>query len=321
MSTAARPRIIFVPGKNPKPPPEAFRAQLWRCLLEGVRRADPATHRRMATAPECFSLIAWNYSFYHRHRDIALDQPWIDRLIETASAAPEDISEARSWRRRLMALAYFAADLVPMLTRFVPDPVMKATLAETAHYFENREGIAEIVRRPLLESLQRLDPVAPVLLIGHSLGSVIAWDVLWQLSHEQPAPCRVDLFLTIGSPLGTRYVQRRLLGSREKGRRRYPVNIRRWINVTSVGDLLAVDPKLRSDFDEMIRLGLIEEIRDYPGPVYNFFRSDEGLNVHRSYGYLVNPAVGRIIADWWRARAGTEAAAAGTPEERTTTMQ
>jgi pimeloyl-ACP methyl ester carboxylesterase len=164
--------------------------------------------------------------------------------------------------------------------------------------------------------------VAPVLLIGHSLGSVIAWDVLWQLSHDKPAPCRVDLFLTIGSPLGTRYVQRRLMGSREKGRRRYPVNIRRWINVTSVGDLMAVDPKLRSDFDEMIRLGLIEEIRDHPGPVYNFYRSDEGLNVHRSYGYLVNPVVGGIIAEWWRARErGDDAPGArGQPEPRSTSI-
>jgi hypothetical protein len=24
------------------------------------------------------------------------------------------------------------------------------------------------------------------------------------------------------------------------------------------------------------------------------------LNCHRSYGYLVNPAVGNIIADWWK---------------------
>ena len=33
--------IIFVPGKNPKPPLEQHRRLLWRTLLEGIRRSDP----------------------------------------------------------------------------------------------------------------------------------------------------------------------------------------------------------------------------------------------------------------------------------------
>ena len=52
-------------------------------------------------------------------------------------------------------------------------------------------------------------------------------------------------------------------------------------------------------FGEMIDLGIIDEIRDHCKGIYNFFHNEEGLNCHRSYGYLVNPAVGKIIADWW----------------------
>jgi hypothetical protein len=33
---------------------------------------------------------------------------------------------------------------------------------------------------------------------------------------------------------------------------------------------------------------------------YNYYRLDGKLNVHAEYGYLVNVAAGRVIADWWR---------------------
>jgi hypothetical protein len=34
--------------------------------------------------------------------------------------------------------------------------------------------------------------------------------------------------------------------------------------------------------------------------IMNNYRDDKGLNVHKSYGYLANPHVAQVIADWWR---------------------
>jgi hypothetical protein len=34
--------------------------------------------------------------------------------------------------------------------------------------------------------------------------------------------------------------------------------------------------------------------------VFNYFRNQKGLNVHRSYGYLVEQHVARAILAWWR---------------------
>jgi hypothetical protein len=53
----------------------------------------------------------------------------------------------------------------------------------------------------------------------------------------------------------------------------------------------------------MLKLGLIESITDVNGGIFNFFRNEAGLNVHRSYGYLVNPRVGEVIARWWKGAA------------------
>jgi hypothetical protein len=301
MSADRVPRIIYVPGKNPKPPADQYQRQLRRCLLEGVRKADPDVHADLAALPDCLSLIAWNHDYYGRYADFD-DSPWVDRLIEKPEAAPEDMREARHWRVHVGRISHLIADRFPALIGLVRNPRLRASIEDTAGYFENREGIAEKVRRPLIECLRRYGAEgAPILLIGHSLGSVIAWDALWTASHLEPVDCDVDLFLSLGSPLGMRFVQQRLLGHDAFGPLRYPAKIRRWVNVTAVGDPYAIDPHLRNDFGEMVELGLVESIRDYETPVYTWFRSPQfGLNVHRSYGYLVTREVGSLIAGWWK---------------------
>jgi len=96
------------------------------------------------------------------------------------------------------------------------------------------------------------------------------------------------------------YVQRRLMGNTATGKNKYPDNIRRWVNISSTGDITALDRVFADDFSTMLELGMVDAIEDHCEGIYNFFRNEEGLNCHRSYGYLVNPAVGKVIADWWQ---------------------
>jgi hypothetical protein len=138
----------------------------------------------------------------------------------------------------------------------------------------------------------------PILLIAHSMGSVIAYDSLWELSHSGRDHVHVDQLLTIGSPLGQRYMQKRLKGARKSGYGRYPHNIRRWTNLAAVGDLTSLDPWLAGDFAEMLELGLLESFEDQS--IHSHFRLDGELNVHAEYGYLVNAQTAQIITDWWR---------------------
>jgi pimeloyl-ACP methyl ester carboxylesterase len=293
--------ILFVPGKNPKPPEDAHRHQLLRCLVHGVERADPKSAEAIRAQPEHFQLIGWNALYYGNYKLVDEDRPWIEALLTMTGPTPEDVREALSWRRKRARLLYTLADWFPFLIELLPDPAVKSTIRETARYFHNRDRIASRVREQLKEPLRRLlDEQRRILLIGHSMGSVIAYDALWELTHLERRPGKVDLFLTLGSPLGMSFVQKRLLGAREQGPRRYPGNIGRWLNVAAQGDLTALDATLRDDFRPMLELGLIESLDDYSGAIFNYFRNAAGLNVHRSYGYLVNPRVGEIIARWWR---------------------
>ena len=292
--------IIFIPGKNPKPPPEQHRRLLWRTLLEGIKRSDPDIVNNISQHEDYFKLIAWTYLYYHQTKDISRDLPWIDALINKHSPTAQDIRDTKTWQRRLAAVLFSLGDTFPIVIPLLPKPI-RMIAKETRRYFQNDGNIACEIRellkkvlRPLLQDNKK------VLLIGHSLGSVIAYDTLWELSHLEHLPGSVDLFLTLGSPLGMNYVQHRLNGNKHKGREKYPTNIRNWVNISSVGDITALDRVFRDDFGHMLELGIIESIEDHSAAIYNFFRNNEGLNVHRSYGYLVNPAVGNIIAEWWR---------------------
>lgn len=293
------PTIIFVPGKNPKPPPDEHRQALWRCLLDGVARVDATASDRLACRPHCFELAAWNALFYDATKCMANDLPWIEAARLKPGPGAVDRREARAWRVAWARMLFNLADLVPALIRWVPDPAVRGAIRETARYFANRNGVADRIRETLKTLLRGpLNEGAPVLVIGHSLGSVIAYDALWELSHRERLAGAVDRFVTIGSPLGSRFVQHRLLGAWHEAHERYPTNIKRWTNISAVGDLTALDRRLANDFREMRESGCLLELTDYSKDVYNWFRDEKGLNVHRSYGYLVNPAVGRVVATW-----------------------
>jgi len=100
--------------------------------------------------------------------------------------------------------------------------------------------------------------------------------------------------------MGMHYIQRRLLGMNGNRPKSYPDLIRRWINLSAEGDVTALNQDFNESFHPMLTQGLVESIEDHSRGIYNFYRSDAGLNCHRSYGYLVNPAVGKVIADWWK---------------------
>ncbi len=305
----SEPVIIYVPGIKPKPPSALHRAALWRCLLAGIDRVDSGVAAELARHPSVFQLVSWAHLFYDTQRDITLDEPGIERLLALSAPEERDLREARSLKRRLQRRLYRLSDAWPPLFDLVGDPNMRATLEDTRRYFSNERGVAVQVRKIMADALiEAWQADRRVLLAGHSLGSVIAFDVLWELSHRFAVTGRVDLFLSIGSPLGLRFVRSQLIGANESGRRRYPTLIKRWQNLAAVGEMTTLDSRFAETWGEMRELGLVGEISDRLD-LDTYFRNAEGLNVHKCYGYLSNPLVGAAIAGWWRE--GDAAAASG----------
>jgi len=291
--------IIFIPGKNPETETSQHRELLWKTLLEGVRRADTVIANTIQTHITQFHLISWNHLFYHTYIDVSNEIPWINALLSKSGPTKQDMQEANSWRNRLGRLIMSFADNVPMIIPLLPSEI-ENTAMEINRYFNNIDNIGSNIREILkMTLLPLIEKKEPVLIIGHSLGSVIAYDTLWELSQQEEIKEKIDLF-TIGSPLGLHYVQKRLKGMNGNDEKSYPKLIRHWINLSSEGDMVALDRNLRDSFSDMLKLGLVTSIEDHSHSIYNYYRSEGGLDSHRAYGYMVNPEVGNIIANWWR---------------------
>ena len=294
------PLILYIPGLKPKSEYSVHREQVLRCMLEGIRRIDPDTAGEMERDEHCFDIVSWTYDFYGAHRDINLDLADIEAVLEKTEASPADREIVTSMKRRFLRWLYRAADHLPFLIPQVANEDVELQLRDLRRYARNEGDIAEIVRRQVKIPLRAAASAGrPILLYGHSMGSVIGYDTLWQLTHQPGDEVRIDLMLTTGSPLGQKLIQRRLKGCKKEGVERYPGNIRRWRNIAAIGELTAIDMTLNDDFGEMISLGLIEDIEDLE--TYNYYRMNGVLNVHSEYGYLVNEVTARTISNWWRA--------------------
>lgn len=295
----AKPLILYVPGLLPKPEPQAHSEVLLRCLLAGVARVDEPVAKAIATTAGAFDIVSWTYDFYKNHRDIGLDASAIEAVAAQPVATDQDVAEATSWKRRLTRWIYTLGDMLPFLIPHIANERMAVHLRDLRRYQHNANGIADHTRRMLKVPLcAATEAQRPILLIAHSMGSVIAYDSLWELSHGMRHRVAIDLLLTMGSPLGQRYMQKRIKGARETGYERYPSNIRHWTNLAAIGDLTALDPQLQNDFEEMLELGLLESFEDHA--LLTNFRLDGELNVHAEYGYLVNEVTALTIAKWWR---------------------
>jgi hypothetical protein len=256
-----RARIIFVPGLNPKPPPAIYRLQLTRVLLAALRRTQPLAADWLVEHDDAFVLVAWTYLFHGAHRDISVDLPGIERLIEQNEPTLEDLRELGAWPRRLLRWAHLVGDTWPFLGRRFASASTRRLMHEATRYLKNRDGVGDAVRGVLRATLERAWRDGDrVLLIGHSLGSVIAYDTLWELTHVHGSGGEVSLFVTLGSPLATRFVQRSLKGSRGVDAARYPHSVRRWVNLTARGDTTALRRRLKPLYREMLDLKLIDSI-------------------------------------------------------------
>jgi hypothetical protein len=204
------------------------------------------------------------------------------------------------------AVAEFAADVAASVlgSLGLARRLIGKVAIDLGEYWNPGSDFAPRVRARVLAEISAAHEAGnKVMLIAHGTGCIVAWDVLWQMSHDPVhAPryrtLKIDQWLTLGAPLGDTTVRRQLLGADAKGRERYPANVLAWHNVSAEDDYLCHDHTLADDFREMLELRVVSAIRDYH--VYNLAVRYGRSNPHSSVGYLIHPRVTQIIADWLR---------------------
>ncbi|MEU4425083.1 alpha/beta fold hydrolase [Actinoplanes sp. NPDC024001] len=127
--------------------------------------------------------------------------------------------------------------------------VIEGFLTDVAYYLEIatiRDRVLDVVQETMVTAIAEHDTVV---VVGHSLGSIVAYDVLQDAGTPRP----VSLLVTAGSPIGFPIVQRNLLGRQGGDRPRVPVIDApanpRWINAYDVRDVVALIHPIHDQFD------------------------------------------------------------------------
>lgn len=285
--------IIGIHGLANKPPVEE-KTRWWKAAItEGLSQHGGCTNPVFT-----FAFVYW--------ADLRYETP-LSEDMNREPYRPQEAGSSRAERpsaptaKDLLAPLYAGIDRVEEATglTLVDDLILEYRFDDLWHYHGERH-FARQVRARLAERLRAFRNHR-ILLVAHSMGSVIAYDVLRSLEREDPA-LRVDHFVTAGSPLGLAKVK--LKFEAEHGPLRVPNNVSAWTNLADGDDVVSIMGALETDYgpsDSGIRITDRRVVND-------FRRLDGEPNPHKSYGYLRTSDFASI-ARTFAAPSGTDDAA------------
>ncbi len=213
----------------------------------------------------------------------------IDRFVEDVPEGEPAARYAERIARKLLAgpdgrgaqaKAVGTKILPELIRRPVTEWLTKTFIEDTAAYFfdpDQRRDIQQRLRQILLAG------VGPYVVVGHSQGSIIAYDVLRDL--EKDASFEVPLLVTIGAPLGLEEVQDHLAKPLA-----VPRMVKEWWNFADLLDPVALDKTLG---DEFTPHGKIEDER----VVNRNTLQISNFNPHSGTGYLSTEKVRRTVVE------------------------
>jgi hypothetical protein len=268
--------VLFVHGMNEPRNTKEKVLKSWRPALN--RCLEAAGHPRLS--PSQIDLVYWADLF----------------VPEEVKPHPPTKGIAEAAERAYFALVRKAVQAIDKGVEFDDEGKPKTVLArlvrkliyQTAYYMHNATapaprnkkvgaGVYHQVQSLFREALTKDTRVV----IGHSLGSVIAYEALVKQQSS------VDTLITIGSPIATReLIYEHLRTEVQPPPQPWPGTVRRWINLVRSKDAWIVpQPKLAGRF-----AGKIEERTSDGGSVW------EPIKTHRLTEYLTDPPVAAAVA-------------------------
>ena len=197
---------------------------------------------------------------------------------------------------------FLAGIVAPVMGLFrMTMPLLQRVAPVFAAYLQNDDELGTKIRdRVRTQIIEAMQDGAPLMIVAHGMGGVVAYDVLWQLSRDPRfsahASTKVDCFVSMGTPLADNYIRKYLMGAQSTGIDRFPGNIINWLNLSAEDDYLCHDGTVADDFRDMMRQHIVSRITDFR--IYNQAVRYGKSNPHSSVGYLIHPRLSKIIRDW-----------------------
>lgn len=290
--------IIGIHGLGNKPAAPLLQDWWRRSLSEGFRLIG---HPRRWLP---FELVYWADILYPLPNDPAitdsrdirfLDEPYRPspgrraKLFAPVRKKILDLVEKQLQRSDLEAEGSF-------IWQHINDLVIRNFFKDLAAYYENNihdlrhDGlpVRDAIRNRLATRLRQHHD-KKIMLIAHSMGSIIAYDVLTLLARE----VNIDTLITIGSPLGVPAVMHKI-----RQEQKWPNGVKLptpdnitgwWYNHADLHDKVAFHYRLANDFHANIRGVMATDVQ-----VVNDYTINDEPNPHKAYGYLRTPELAQL---------------------------
>jgi hypothetical protein len=301
--------IIGIHGLGNKPPKDVLYIWWKKSIREGFYTIDrPNVLFR-------FELVYWADLLYPEPLDPEIKDPehpkYIDEMYLPYCYQP---LKEPSGRIKKKVMTYLERQLDNLfLNKDMSLNFSSITDSIIHHYFRDletyysgnphSEGVPnhtarELIQKRLVDTLRR-HRHKEILLIGHSMGSIIAYDVL----SRNIKGVSIDTFVTLGSPLGLPVIVSRIFAEQHKehplSKKVYTPEAvkRKWLNFTDVEDRVSLDRTLSDDYESNSRGVRAEDIS-----VFNNYVLNGKRNPHKIYGYLRTPELAERLDEFYYRR-------------------
>jgi len=293
--------VIGIHGLANKPEESILTAWWIKALNDGMKKAQCG----QIDATQ-FEMVYWRDLRYENH-DLTPEpyQPPLDN-VEQSLLKSDPVVDARHVFTEFFGRAFEVADSADWIKE-AKDKAMTKYVKDLGSYYtgmpvefgEHRgEEMRIVVRDRLLDTLKSHQN-KHILLVAHSMGSIIAYDVLADI-EEGGLGIKIEHFVTIGSPLGLSVVKSAIHNERGNLGRKVskptvPNSIKSsWLNHVDPKDPVGLDVKLKGDYANPNNITFEDSlvINDYAyelGPDHPDYKSGADNvvhNSHKSYGYI-----------------------------------
>lgn len=287
--------IIGVHGLNNKPPRKLLE-HWWRLAIrEGFSKMSYAKKSFR------FELVYWACLLYPKplhpgkkdpKHPLYIENPYLPSLLTAQEI--DDIKKKDGFFKSLeRGISHLLSDESSFFnTSKISDYILRALFYDLNTYYhgevkailKTKDTPKELIRKQLIKSLLKHQD-KDIFLIGHSMGSIIAYDTLL---HNPDL--KIHTLATMGSPLGLPVIRKKIeeeLASKLKHDSilSTPNNISNaWINYADPDDKVSTVHSIKEYFKENT-----QGVCPQDTFIFNDYEHNVEVNAHKSYGYLRSP--------------------------------
>lgn len=297
--------VIGIHGIGNKPPQPLLKMWWQKAICEGLDRIG-CSHKHFK-----FELVYWAHflnseplsvSIRDPHHPLYIENPYVPAQKNEAVYTPNRFKKmVLDVIEYLMDVIFFYGTRIFNFDR-IGDWVIRKKFRDLELYYHkdnaelNRAGLLakKMIRETLAKQLRK-HRGKEILLIAHSMGTVVAYDVLTQLVPD----VEIHTLITLGSPLGLPTIIKQIFREQHQeagGNHKVmtPENIKHaWLNFSDLDDRIALNYNLSNDFAPNSRGVAPRDVI-----VKNDYEYHGKRNPHKSYGYLRTPEVAKVIHDF-----------------------